>query len=300
MNAAYITPAVTFFGAEGQADEQSNRALYEHLIAGGVDGILVLGSIGEFFAMPLEMRRRVAMTAIDAVRGRTKLIVGTGSMCFEEIAPLSNECLDAGADAVIVISPYYFPLDDAAVDAYYRRLAGQIHGKLYLYNFPARTGYSLSASAVSRLARDCPNIVGIKDTIPGMDHTRELIEQVKPIRPDFEIYSGFDENLSANILAGGSGCIAGLSNVYPALCARAAHAWRDGNLEEGVKGQRLIQQLFALYAIGSNFIPIIKEGVRLRGVAGSSACTYPLPEVTPAQREQLRALMARVERAAGE
>lgn len=298
LNASYITPAVTLLDADGRPDLAANSRLYEHLIAGDVDGILVLGSIGEFFALPLEQRRALALNAIRAVDGRVKLLIGTASMTFEEIIPFSNECLDAGADAVIVISPYYFPLGDEEAYAFFDRVAGGVRGPVYLYNFPARTGYSLSAGVVERLALAHPNIVGIKDTIPGMDHTRELIERVKPHRPDFEIYSGFDENLAANVLAGGDGCIAGLSNVYPGLCAQAAHAFQSGDWARGVAGQRLIQQLFALYAIGGNFIPIIKEGVCLRGVAQSSRCTFPLPECTAAQRGQLQKLMAEVEASA--
>ena len=298
MSASYITPAVTLLDAQGQPDLEGNCALYEHLIRGGVDGILVLGSIGEFFALPLAQRRRLAFRAIEAVARRTKLIIGTASMVFEEVASFSNECIDRGADAVIIISPYYFPLDDDGVYAYYSALAQAIHGRIYLYNFPNRTGYSLSAQVVKRLALTYPNIVGIKDTIPGMDHTRELIEAIKPVRPDFEIYSGFDENLTANVVAGGYGCIAGLSNLYPEICAKAARMLREKNVDGSVAGQRLIQQLFALYAIGSNFIPVIKEGVCMRGVAGSSRCSFPLPEVTPEQRQTLRELMQRVEQSA--
>lgn len=300
MSASYITPAVTLLDAQGQPDLEGNCALYEHLIRGGVDGILVLGSIGEFFALPLAQRRRLAFRAIEAVAHRTRLIIGTASMIYEDVVSFSNECLERGADAVIIVSPYYFPLDDDSVFAYYSALAQAIHGRIYLYNFPNRTGYSLSAQVVKRLALTYPNIVGIKDTIPGMDHTRELIEAVKPLRPDFEIYSGFDENLTANVAAGGDGCIAGLSNLYPEICARAARMLREKNVDGIVTGQRLIQQLFALYAIGSNFIPVIKEGVCMRGVAGSSRCSFPLPDMTQAQKQALRELMQRVEQAAKE
>ena len=300
MSASYITPAVTLLDAQGQPDLEGNCALYEHLIRGGVDGILVLGSIGEFFALPLAQRRRLAFRAIEAVAHRTRLIIGTASMIYEDVVSFSNECVERGADAVIIVSPYYFPLDDDSVYAYYSALAQAIHGRIYLYNFPNRTSYSLSAQVVKRLALTYPNIVGIKDTIPGMDHTRELIEAVKPLRPDFEIYSGFDENLTANVAAGGDGCIAGLSNLYPEICARAARMLREKNVDGIVTGQRLIQQLFALYAIGSNFIPVIKEGVCMRGVAGSSRCSFPLPDMTQAQKQALRELMQRVEQSAKE
>ena len=118
MSASYITPAVTLLDAQGQPDLEGNCALYEHLIRGGVDGILVLGSIGEFFALPLAQRRRLAFRAIEAVAHRTRLIIGTASMIYEDVVSFSNECLERGADAVIIVSPYYFPLDDDSVYAY--------------------------------------------------------------------------------------------------------------------------------------------------------------------------------------
>ena len=96
----------------------------------------------------------------------------------------------------------YSLLDGACrIDA----LARRVSGRIYLYNFPDRTGYSIPADVVRRLAESHPNIVGCKDTIAGLDHTRELIKAVKPIRPDFEIYSGFDDNFAHNVLAGGDG-----------------------------------------------------------------------------------------------
>ncbi|MDD3336284.1 MAG: dihydrodipicolinate synthase family protein [Eubacteriales bacterium] len=297
MNAAYITPAITLFDENGGLDLSSNGALYENLLQKGIDGVLVLGSIGEFFAMPLAMRRELADYAISVMKRRTRLLIGTGSMNAEEIVPFSNECLKKGADAIILISPYYFPLDNEAIYQYFHGLIPQIEGKVYLYNFPDRTGYSIAPEVVLRLKQSHDNIVGIKDTIPGMGHTRELIKLLKPYYPDFEIYSGFDDNLTANVLSGGNGCIAGLSNFYPEACVACAEALRQGDLAAIVKGQRRIEQLFEIYSIGSNFIPIIKEAAKQRGIVKSTRCTFPLPQVTLEQSRKVGELLERIQMA---
>ena len=131
-----------------------------------------------------------------------------------------------------------------------------------------------------QLARLHSNIVGMKDTVSGMDHTRELIKQVKSRVPGFEIYSGFDDNFAHNVLSGGDGCIGALSNVVPELCAAWAKAFRENDLEGIAKGQRCIDRLMDLYAVRSPFLPVIKEAVRLRGIAASSAGTFPMPNAT--------------------
>jgi dihydrodipicolinate synthase/N-acetylneuraminate lyase len=293
MNAKYITPAVTLFTDDGRYDAQAQAALYENLIKNHIDGILVQGSIGEFFAMSLEMRRDITRHAIETVNGRTRLIIGTACMEFERIAEYSNWCLDAGADAVMIVPPYYFPLDDEAVYNFFSRLAESIHGPMYLYNFPDRTGYSISVDTALRLAERYPNIVGIKDTVAAMTHTREVIKAIKPVRSDFEIFSGFDDNLAANALAGGDGCIAGLSNVAPEICVAWAHALNDGDVAGIQNGQQTINRMFDIYSVGSSFIPVIKEAVRRRGIIPSAACTFPIPEITPAQQERVAEILKR-------
>ena len=185
MNAAYLTPAITLFNEDGSLDLVSQEKLFNSLIENGIDGILVEGSSSEFFAMPMDQRREMAKFAIEAVDHRVKLIIGTSHMVADEIVSFSNFCLDAGADAVMILPPYYFHFGAEALLQYYDRLASQIHGNIYIYNFPDNTGYTIPPETVLSLAKIHPNIVGMKDTISGMDHTRELIKVVKSHIPSF-------------------------------------------------------------------------------------------------------------------
>ena len=293
--AKYITPAVTPMLEDGRIDETGACALYEFLIQGGVDGILVFGSIGEFFGFTLEEKKKLISLAVHQVKGRIKVIAGTADMIYENVVSLSNWSLKEGADAVIIVSPYYFKLIPEQAEAYYDRLADEIEGPLYLYNFPDRTGYTIPADVMLRLALKHKNIVGCKDTIAGMDHTRELIRTIKPIRPDFEIYSGFDENFAHNVLAGGDGCIAGISNFAPALC----HAWTEsvnaGNWQDASLISQKINRLMDVYAVGSPFIPFIKKAASLAGVPIQDHVTFPFPRVTDEQEKILADILKREE-----
>lgn len=287
----YMTPAVTPLCPDGQLDLVSCGRLYEHLIQGGVDGILILGSIGEFFALKMEQKKALISFAVEAVHKRVPLIVGTTSMIFDEIVELSNFALEQGAEAVMVIPPYYFPHTDEAVLSYYDELAEAIHGKLYLYNFPDRTGYGITPHVVRVLAQKHANIVGIKDTLGGVDHTRELIKQVKPVRPDFMIYSGFDDNFAHNVLCGGNGCIAGISNLYPELTSRWAKAAVNGDWSEVEAIQRTIDHLMDIYTVGTPFVPYIKEALVQKGILRYAAATKPMPTASQSEKEQLKHIM---------
>ncbi len=293
MNAKWMTPAVTPFNPDGSIDFESAGKLYDDLISAGIDGVLVGGSIGEFFAQTTEQRTELAKFAVKHVNNRIKVIVGTANMVSDEIIKLSNTCLDFGADAVMIVPPYYFSFGDEEMYIFYSRMAREINGPVYIYNFPDRTGYSISPSVVRRLASEFQNIVGVKDTITGMDHTRELIKAVLPVRPDFEIYSGFDDNFAHNVLSGGSGCIGGMSNVAPKLCADWVKAVRSNDIEKSAAFQQKINRCMDIYSIGAPFIPYVKEASRQAGHIACSKATFPIPELNEAEQAKVRDFLLR-------
>ena len=288
---SYITPAVTPLLPDGQIDFESCEKLYHHLINGGVDGILILGSIGEFFGLTMEQKKELIQFAGRVIGGRVELIAGTTSMICDEIVELSRYALKAGADGVMVIPPYYFHFTEESVYEYYDGLAEAIPGDLYLYNFPDRTGYEITPRTVRRLAEKHENIVGIKDTISGVDHTRELIKQVKAVRPEFRIYSGFDDNFAHNVLCGGNGCIAGLSNLYPEVTSAWAKALREGDWKTAGRLQQKIDRLMDIYVVGKPFVPFIKEAMVMKGIIRYGTATRPMPEASKEQKEQLKRIL---------
>ena len=287
----YITPAVTPLLPDGSIDYASCEALYRHLIRSGVDGILVLGSIGEFFAFPTDRQKELITFAAKVIGRDAQLIVGTSSMVFGEMVALSNFALDQGADAVMLLPPYYFHFTGETLVEYYRELAQAIHGDVYLYNFPDRTGYEIPAETVRILAETCPNIVGIKDSVGGMDHTREMIKTIRPLRPDFRIYSGFDDHFVHNILCGGNGCIGGLSNLFPEMTTAWKQAMEGGDWETVRAIQNRVDKLMDIYSVGKPFVPVIKEALSMQGRIAHPTATKPMPPATGAQKEKLKAIL---------
>lgn len=291
----YMTPAVTPLLPSGEIDLESCRNLYRHLLDGGVDGVLILGSIGEFFGFTVEQKKTLINCATETIGSNRKLIVGTTSMIFSEIVELSNYALEQGVDGVMIIPPYYFHFTDESVFEYYDSLAKEVHGNVYLYNFPERTGYGISPNVVRKLTLAHPNIVGIKDTISGVDNTRELVKQVKSVRPEFEIYSGFDDNFAHNVLCGGNGCIAGLSNLYPKLTSAWAAALRNSDYQKAAECQQKIDRLMDIYSVGKPFVPFIKAALASKGIIAHASATKPMPAATAEQTAQINKIMEEYE-----
>ena len=289
----WICPAVTPLFSSGEPDFESAGRLYDHLAEAGLDGVLVGGSIGEFFAFSAAQRLEMARFAVRHINHRLRVIVGTAHMNPEEAVRLSRAVLDEGADAVILVPPFYFPFQDEEVFRYFSRMAKDIAGPLYLYNFPDRTGYGISPDVVRRLADTFDNIIGIKDTIVGMDHTRAVIEAVHALRPEFEVYSGFDENFAHNVLSGGSGCIGGISNVVPAVCAAWVQAVRKEDWALSASCQRQINRLMAIYGFGSPFVPYVKEACRQAGHIACAQPSFPMPTLGPANQQRIHAFLKR-------
>ena len=185
---------------------------------------------------------------------------------------------------------YFLPQNSNYIIA---ELISQIAGSVYIYNFPDRTGYNIAPETVLRLARKHSNLRGIKDTLTGVDHTREIIKAVKPEFPAFEVYSGFDDNAARNVLSGGDGVIGGLSNVVPEVCAAWVRAMRENDLAGIAMGQQKIDRLMDIYSVGAMFVPIIKEAARIRGIVPSSNCTFPMPAATSEQSKLISAILDR-------
>ena len=294
--AVFYTPTVTVFDENGQLDVQGNKNVFEHLIAGGIEGLVVMGSTGEFFAMTTEQKKQLVDIAVETAKGRAKVLIGVSCMTVEDTVEMGNYAMDQGADAVMIISPYYFKLSDESVEYYYDQVAEQIHGDIYLYNFPDRTGHDISPQVTLNLLRKHKNIVGYKDTVTGMEHTRKLLQTVKYEFPDFIVLSGFDDNFVHNILSGGSGCIGGLSNLYPELFSEWAKAVDVNDMEKVAAIQNKVDKLFELYAIGTPFIPIVKKAMILRGVQIRDYCTKPFLRATKEQTQKIKEVLEFVEK----
>jgi len=284
-----FSPIVTAFRKDS-IDWDAQGLLVERLINAGVDGILFCGSIGEFQSMTFEERALLFRWAVMKVNGRTKVLAGTGGTCVAEVVSLTQRALEYGVDGAVVISPYYFKLEEADLLRFYKTVAS-VGLPILLYNFPDRTNISLSSDLVKRLADTCPAIVGIKDTVDCISHTREIISAVKPFHPDFSILSGYDEYLVPNVLAGGDGILTGMTNVDPVLFVNLWHALQQDDLPQIKILQSRVNGLMPLYGMGSPFVAAIKQAVSLLVTDVSPMLREPFVQVDESQKLRITRLL---------
>lgn len=259
-----FSATVTLFDNTGEIDYRANGIHIENLIEGGVNGFLFLGSIGEFYNLSPGEKKTFIDFVVDKVAGRVPVLIGTAGTNIREVIELSLYAEKSGADAVVIIQPYYMTLNEIRAYEFYAQIARSLTINIFLYNFPDRSGFSLPPSLITRLAREFDNIIGIKDTVDSISHTRQIIEAVRPVRPDFKVFSGFDEYLLQNIMFKGDGVISGLPNLVPELFTSLTAAIEDNDLAIVKRLSEKLSGLMALYTMTDSFISAIKSAVSIR------------------------------------
>ncbi len=258
-----FSPTITLFDQEGEIDYHANEAHIKNLIAGGIDGFLFLGSIGEFYNLSVIERKSYVDFVIEVVNGKVPVLVGTGGTNIREVIELSSHAQKTGANAVVIIQPYYMKKNENSVYAFYDQIARSVNIDIFLYNFPDATGFNVPPELISKLAQKFNHIIGIKDTVDNISHTRQIIDCVRPLRPEFIVFSGYDEYLLQNMIYGGNGVISGLTNVAPELFKNLTNAIEANDFAKLKKLSEKLKGLMSLYTKTDSFIAAIKTAASM-------------------------------------
>ena len=277
-----IVAMVTPFCEDGSVNFDALTALLERQIAAGTDGILTLGTTGEYSTMTHEEDAAVVEHTIRVVDGRVPVIVGSGSNCTATQIEKSIQYQDMGADALLLIAPYYNKANPEGMYRHFAETADKVHVPCILYNVPGRTGCSIPVSVVERLAKH-PNIAGIKEASGDMSYAMKI---ARCVGPDFALYSGNDDITVPIMSIGGSGVISVYANVMPAMCHQIVADWLAGDharsLENHLRYLKLMNDLF----LEVNPIPV-KAALNLMGLE-AGPMRLPLCEMSPEHTETLR------------
>lgn len=283
-----IVAMVTPFREDGSVNFQVLTELLERQIAAGTDAILTLGTTGEYPTMTHEEDASVVEHTIRVVNGRVPVMVGSGSNCTATQVEKSILYQDMGADALLLISPYYNKANPEGMYRHFAETADQVHIPCILYNVPGRTGCSIPVSVVERLSRH-PNIAGIKEASGDMSYAMKIAHCVGP---DFALYSGNDDLTLPLMSVGGSGVISVFANVMPAVCHQIVADYLGGNqaraLETHLRYLKLMNDLF----IEVNPIPV-KAAMNMLGL-NVGPMRLPLCEMSETNAAVLRETMREV------
>jgi 4-hydroxy-tetrahydrodipicolinate synthase len=274
---AIVTPFVN-----DKIDEASYKKLIEFHIKNGTSAIVPCGTTGESATLDYDEHDRVIELTVECVKGRAPVIAGTGSNSTREAIMLTKHAKKAGADASLQVSPYYNRPTQKGLYEHFKAIAEAVDLPIILYNIASRTGVNIEPETMAKMARDCKNIVGVKEASGSLDQMSRIRQLC---RPDFDLISG-DDSLTLPILSiGGTGIISVAANIVPKDVADMVAAFEKGNMKEAVKLHYKLLPLIKAMFIETNPIPV-KTAMGLMGLCGPDL-RLPMCGMTPENKEKL-------------
>jgi 4-hydroxy-tetrahydrodipicolinate synthase len=280
------TAITTPFTVNENVDEGALKKLIDFNLAGGVDGIVPCGTTGESPTLTHDEHDRVIELTVEHVNGRAKVLAGTGSNSTREAVRLSKHARKAGADALLLVTPYYNKPTQEGMYRHFREIAESVSIPSIIYNIKGRTGINLETDTLVRLMTDCANIVGVKEASGDLNQMKDVIARRTK---EFSVLSGDDNMTLPLIKAGGDGVISVASNIIPAQMARLVKLGLEGKFAEAEALEKELAPLFAVEFVETNPIPI-KYMLSLKGMC-QEVYRLPICELRPPNKEKVHAVM---------
>ena len=281
---ALITP----FHEDGSVNYEKLTEILEEQIAEGTDAIVAVGTTGEAATLTEDEHIEVVAHTVKVVNHRIPVIAGTGSNCTATAIDLSQRAEKAGADGLLLVTPYYNKATQKGLYAHYKAIADAVSIPCILYNVPGRTGMKIEPKTMADLYYNVKNIVGVKEATGDIGATEDLMRLVDE---DFLLYSGEDGIIIPILAVGGSGVISVLSNVAPKQTAEICKKWFAGEVKGAWDEQKRALPLIHSLFMEINPIPV-KAGMNLQGKA-VGGLRLPLTEMEEAHQEVLKEEMRR-------
>jgi len=290
-----VPPLLTPLTPQGQLDTAGLERLIERVIEGGAAGLFVLGSSGEAPSLSYDIRRQLITAACQQATFRVPVLVGISDSAPAESIALAKFAAEAGAQAVVAAPPYYFPLSQQDLIAYYTDLASQSPLPLYLYNMPSMTKLFIEDATVAELMKH-ENITGIKDSSGDMNYFHRIIQHAKS-DPTFTVLVGPEELTVEAVLFGGHGGVNGGSNLHPRLYVAMVEAAAAGDMPRAHRLHQQVMELARVYRSSRSSATItanLKYALSQLGVCGESTSSL-FPALQPSQRQAMDELIARID-----
>lgn len=278
---------VTPFKEDGAIDFDKLNELIDFQIANGTDSIIICGTTGESATMSHEEHIETIRACVQHVNKRIPVVAGTGSNCTDTAIYLSKEAYKAGADALLVVTPYYNKATQKGLKEHFTMVAKAVDLPMILYNVPSRTGCNILPQTAVDMAKSVDNIVAIKEASGNISQVVTLAALAEGC---IDIYSGNDDQVLPLLSLGGKGVISVLSNVAPRQTHDMVMEYLNGNQEKALQLQLQLHELCDALFCEVNPIPV-KKAVELMGLCGGTL-RRPLTEMEPANVERLKAALA--------
>ncbi len=263
-----IVPMVTPLVDRDTLDIEGLEKLIDHILAGGVQGLFILGTTGEAPSLSYKIRRELIRRTTSQVNGRVPVLVGITDTSFVESVNIARYSADVGADALVVAAPYYFPAGQPELIEYIKHLTVELPLPLFIYNMPGFTKVVFEPETVRKIA-EIPKVVGLKDSSANMIYFHQL-QQLFQDKPDFTLLIGPEELLSETVLLGGHGGVCGGANMYPQLYVNLYNAALKKDLDAVAKYHSIVMKISTtIYSVGrykSSYLKGLKCALSCMGI----------------------------------
>jgi 4-hydroxy-tetrahydrodipicolinate synthase len=291
-----IPPLVTPLSDNDTLDIEGLERLIEHTISGGVHGLFILGTTGEFASLSYRLRHELIEQTCSLVNGRVPVLVGVTDTAFSESLILAKYAADCGADAVVLAPPYYFATGQPELLEYLERIMVQMPLPLFIYNMPVHTKIMFAPETVKAVA-DIPGIIGMKDSsanLPYFNQVKYLLQD----HPDFTFMVGSEEILSEFVLLGGHGGVTGGANLFPRLYVDLYQASLSRDFDQiSLLQQKVMQISTTIYKVGrygSSYLKGLKCALSVMGIC-NDFMAEPFHKFKEPERLKIQQMLAEID-----
>jgi len=290
-----VPPLVTPLARHDRLDAEGLPRLIEHVLAGGVSGLFVLGTTGEGPSLSYRLRREMIQRSVQQVNGRVPVLVGITDTAYAESVRLAEHAAELGAAAVVLAPPPYFPAGQEDLARYVEHMAGDVSLPLFLYNMPTHTKLSFATETVRRLMQ-VPRIAGVKDSSAQMIYFHKLC-RLAVQRPDWSVLIGPEELLAEAVLLGGDGGVCGGANLFPRLYVDLYEAARAGDRDLAAtlhtQVMRVAGAVYSLASHGAAVTAGLKAALACLGIC-QAEMAQPFTALDAADCQTLRRRLAEI------
>ncbi len=283
-----FVPAITPFTKTGKIKLEALRACAKFWMENGVNGLMPCGSNGEAPYLSREERRKIIQAILEEAKNNVTVVAGTGAPSTWETVKLTKDAKDMGADAVLIVTPYYFRLSNRELIEHYKTVLEKVDLPIILYSVPKFAGYALEPAVIAHLAEEHSNVIGVKDSSGNI---ATITETIRLTGEKIAVLAGTADVTLPTLTIGGKGAVIAIANAYPKLCTRLYKAYKNGNHEEAAKLQKTITQINEVLVKKHNQLSAIKEAMRMLGLPAG----YPRKPALPPSRNEKTEIKALVE-----
>ena len=285
-----IPPVVTPVDSNENVDAGGLRRVIDHVLNGGVHGIFVLGSNGEFFAFDEENQKRAVEITVNHVNGSVPVYAGAGSITTRGCIKFAKMAKEAGVDAITVLTPMFINPSEKEMYNHFTTIANSTSLPIILYNNPGKTTNNISVGLLKKLA-EIDNIIGIKNSTPNFVQTVEFIYETREI-DNFNVLAGTDYFIYATLAHGGTGAVAGTANVAPGLVVEIYNKYKAGDHTGALEAQFKLVPLRNTFSYGS-FPVVMKDCLNLMGMDIGNP-VKPIDHCTEERLEALKEVLSKM------